>query len=177
MFIITNQMIESNYRTLLSQGHFFIIGCLVHLTSPLYSKIFRWRKSWMELLLFVGAFIALFLFKTIENDVVPNLIKSALLFVLFTIALNSRLIKELLSIKLIYLLGGICYSIYLIHYPLLSFLSKIYQRYFSQNDFLVYCLLASTTVVFISVVFAILFERPFMNFDGFKSRIAAAIKK
>jgi peptidoglycan/LPS O-acetylase OafA/YrhL len=67
-----------------------------------------------------------------------------------------------LGVQLFYLICGMCYTIYLIHYPLLSFFSKIWAATIDGN-FAVFLAVAMCVVLASSALFFAVLERPFMN--------------
>lgn len=104
------------------------------------------------------------------NDVVLiivyTLVQPVSLFVLFYLTL----FKEGLSIlkkRLITNIGGACYSIYLLHYPIISFFGNTLVRHkisqYQLIDNLICTLVLIFTIIFISAFFFILIEKPCME--------------
>ncbi|MFL0802364.1 MAG: acyltransferase [Agarilytica sp.] len=174
-FLLLNKFMGDSYRSLLSQGHFFSLGAVLHLTVQSTSRQLEKLHYLVVVVIFVVALNELFSLKTITPNLFSNFYKLLLLFVIFSIAFHKGLIKSLFSNRALYLVGGVCYSIYLLHYPLLSFLSRLYLGFheFHGGSFFVFFCGAMVLVLAISFSFAVCIERPFMNFRGFQSYIAS----
>ena len=88
------------------------------------------------------------------------------LFIVFYIVLIRRKVS-LLKKPWISNIGGACYSIYLLHYPIISlFGNKLVQFQFTQNKFidnLIYGIILLITILVISMIFYLLIERPCMD--------------
>lgn len=166
IFLSTNYLMGEFYRSILSQGHFFILGALLHLKQEQQQNLVGRFSNFSVLIVAFSLLLALFQFKTISYSLIDNIIKLLLLYIFFVIALKHDVVRRVLSLKWIYLIGGICYSIYLIHYPLLSLFGKLFNKFSVFGDsiygLIVFWLLASLVVLLASVLFALLFERPFM---------------
>ena len=81
--------------------------------------------------------------------------------------MKNDLMKRIFSYKFIPIIGGMCYSIYLLHYTIISVLGKITMRiqltnYYLPNLALQIVLLALPVLV-ISSIFYLYIERPFMS--------------
>jgi peptidoglycan/LPS O-acetylase OafA/YrhL len=88
-------------------------------------------------------------------------------FLIFVSALRGRLIRKLLSHPVIATVGGMCYSIYLIHYQLISMIGRItlpigqglpYPAYLVVQTVLVCALMAPPVIAFFVYI-----ERPCMD--------------
>lgn len=98
------------------------------------------------------------------------------IFVFFYVAIFSPFWKKALSIPFISNIGGMCYSIYLIHFTIIIFVGNVLVRevhpssYFLLNYFLInICLLAA--ILFGSILFYKKIERPCMKADWFSEFI------
>lgn len=86
---------------------------------------------------------------------------------LFTSAFRGPVTNRLLSMPLVVVTGGMCYSIYLYHFYVISFLGRATMPLASGSGYLLQmfvqvCAIIPATVV-ICAVFFILIERPFMK--------------
>jgi len=84
----------------------------------------------------------------------------------FTVLKNTAL-KRVFSYKFVPIIGGMCYSIYLLHYTIVSMLGRFTLRlhitdYYLPNLFL-QLLLLGIPVILISSIFYFYIERPFMS--------------
>lgn len=165
-FVLTCYFMGEFYRSLLSQGHFFILGAMLHVNKSYFSNFLK--HNLISLLIFSCSLYCLFLLPVINNSIELNILKLVLLYLIFAVSFCNNLVRQFLSISWIYLIGGICYSIYLIHYPLLSFLSTF--NIFTSLPFSSFLIISVLIVILVSSIFAIFVERPFMNFHFFKSK-------
>ena len=87
--------------------------------------------------------------------------------VLFLAAFNGRFFKRFLSLPWVFTVGGMCYTIYLIHLPMLQLLTGIAVRITGVDSLLLGLLVSavlSLPILFaVSVAFFLLIEKPCMN--------------
>lgn len=140
-----------------------ILFSMLFLLSPDWIK----RKSYLwDAIGFIAIFGLFFFYKpqvSISNNVLFNLA----IFFLFVSVFKGTMTNRFYRQPIIYVIGGMCYSIYLIHFPLLLLLVKVskhlvifndyYLNYFSQIMLLI------PTVIGVSAVYFKLFEQPFMD--------------
>jgi peptidoglycan/LPS O-acetylase OafA/YrhL len=181
VFILTNYLMGSEYRSLLSQGHFFLLGALLHLTSDKIKHLINKIDSFLAILIFCTVIFFIFSFKTIDSGMGINVIKTIFLYFMFLLIFYSPIITRLFSIKAIYLIGGMCYSIYLLHYPLLSAVSSIYSFInlsFQQDfGFTLFIILSFVVTLVISTVFYVFVEQPFMAKDPIQALKSQWVKR
>jgi len=89
-------------------------------------------------------------------------------FVIFILAaFNGNLFKSLLSRPWVYAIGGMCYTIYLIHLPILHVLTGVVMRTTGLVSFLPGMMISAVILVPVlfvaSVAFFLLIEKPCMN--------------
>ena len=89
-------------------------------------------------------------------------IVAALLFCIF----NNNSLRRLFSLQAITIIGGMCYSIYLLHYPVLFFVGNItkvlYRGQGFWKNFAVQLPLYAIGVLVICSIYFLLVEKPFM---------------
>jgi peptidoglycan/LPS O-acetylase OafA/YrhL len=94
-------------------------------------------------------------------------LKLACMFLLFHCVLNNIYMKRLFSAELITIVGGMCYSIYLLHLAIISaagtILLKTKPDVSNKAFFPLYALLCVFLVLVVSSVYFILVEKPFMR--------------
>lgn len=88
-------------------------------------------------------------------------------FFLFTAMFRGKILNGFFTASFTVTIGGMCYSIYLLHYAIIYFFmnyvtSKILFHSY-HKDLLVQSLMLLTLVLFFSAVFFVFFERPFMK--------------
>lgn len=124
--------------------------------------------------LFLFSFIWLFNyddFKNIYYKIIFDLVQLSSIFFLYYYVLFHKIFK-ILSFKLITNIGGMCYSIYLIHYPIISMIGNpLLKHTFSEYSFVntsIYTFILIFFIMIISGCFFLLVERPCMDKDWYK---------
>lgn len=88
---------------------------------------------------------------------------------------------SVLSNKIITNIGGMCYSIYLIHYPIISLFGRALLQYqFTKNGYVnifIYTVILFITVMAISSLFFLFVERPCMKEGWYKNLLNFKPKK
>jgi len=87
---------------------------------------------------------------------------------------KSTLIFKFTSLKWISIVGGMCYSLYMLHYPVMAaFLNRVTGHSFltsnSAGDFFIKLGLCLVVIFVVSAVFFILIERPCMKKEWYKT--------
>ncbi|CUH61443.1 acyltransferase family protein [Thalassobacter stenotrophicus] len=119
VFIATAYLVGDFYLTLLSHGHLFLLGAAFPLLG-------RFEIPARLAFVFPTALLVYFLIEADYASVWGNLAKIVLLTAIFATTLGCAPVRRFLSMPFLFVVGGACYSIYLIHYPLLSAFSKIW---------------------------------------------------
>jgi peptidoglycan/LPS O-acetylase OafA/YrhL len=144
--------------------HYFFLGILA---TDLYSRqvvlIHNLRAGVVVGLCALAGYIFLPSF----DSFAAYLLKIACMFLLLHTALSNDVIKKLLSAKAIVLIGGMCYSIYLLHYAVISFvgqeLLKSGIHTANISSFPLFASILIVAVLLVSSCFYLLVERPFMK--------------
>lgn len=109
-----------------------------------------------------------------------ELVQLISIFFLYYYVLFHKIFR-LLSFKLITNIGGMCYSIYLLHYPIISMFGNPLLKYsFSKYTFInisIYSVLLIFAVLVISSMYFLLIERPCMDKDWVKKIISRIGKR
>lgn len=158
-FIATAFFIGDFYLTLFSHGHLFLLGAAFPILG-------RFHISSKLAFLFPLALISYFLVETDYASVSGNVIKVLLLSIVFATTLRCDPVRRFLSTPFLFIIGGACYSIYLIHYPLLSALSKIWASLVIPGGFSAFLVFAVSVVLLVCMLFFVVAERPFMTRMG-----------
>lgn len=116
--------------------------------------------------------LACFLFFHDRVNVISYYIKISCLFFLTYTVLTNIYMKRLFSVKGLILIGGMCYSIYLLHFAIISFAGSLLPGYEALPGnpyyFIPLLLLLSLTVLVISAIFFLTVEKPFMRPRGLR---------
>jgi peptidoglycan/LPS O-acetylase OafA/YrhL len=106
------------------------------------------------------------------DEPVQNLLFISLIFFFYYLALFNEFWKKVFAIPVLTTIGGMCYSVYLWHYPIIS----AFGRYFLQlkttdhyaGKLIIFCLLMFIPVLIISGLFFLYVEKPCMAKDWHK---------
>lgn len=179
-FCVVLAVVIYSYRSQLIELHltksiiiyfaFFAIGILL---ADLYTrhKPFFARRSFMwDLAGLIGLVI---LYRYHHTSVwYAALLQSAGIAFIFTAAFKGNLLNWFFTRSAITVTGGMCYSIYLVHYGLLYGLSLFTAKlHIGDSFFANYLLQAVITlpvILIISALFYYLFEKPFMYRNWYK---------
>jgi peptidoglycan/LPS O-acetylase OafA/YrhL len=100
--------------------------------------------------------------------------KVAAMVLLVHLALSEGFVKNLFSIRVLVLIGGMCYSIYLLHFAIISATGTLLMNagllHPSTFLFLPLLFLLASIVLVLSSVYFLLVEKPFMRPMGMKPR-------
>lgn len=173
-FLILNYSIELPFISLINFVQYFLIGFLLADFYVSNSMIFSKTKfDFLIALSFLGI-IWLYDqndFKSNSQKFIWELIQLVSIFFLYYYVLFHKIFK-FLSYSFISNIGGMCYSIYLLHYPIISMFGNPLLKYsFSKYAFaniLIYSLLLLFAIMAISSVFFLAIERPCMDKDWYK---------
>lgn len=98
----------------------------------------------------------------------------------YYVVLTNSFWKKLFSIQAISIIGGMCYSLYLIHLPVISLAMRyMVNHQFSQSyvgQFAVYLLVSLPLVLILGAIYFLLVEKPCMN-PEWPSNLRKRIKK
>jgi peptidoglycan/LPS O-acetylase OafA/YrhL len=101
------------------------------------------------------------------HNMAGYLIKIACIFILVHTALSNLHMKMIFSAKPIIIIGGMCYSIYLLHLAVISFMGRLLMKSgtdVSDKSLVVpFVLVLIVSVLIISAVYFLLVEKPFMR--------------
>jgi len=151
--------------TLASYIHFFLLGLLLaDLYTTTWTRPSRWPWAWDALWLacWPAMWLAWEAQSTVRSYAFP-----ALVLAVFAASLRGRLSRAVLSNARVVTIGGMCYSIYLLHYPLISVLGRGVAVVAAPTDVLWSLLLHGVLVIppllGLCAVFFALVERPCMD--------------
>lgn len=88
-------------------------------------------------------------------------------FALFISIFKGRMLNKILTNKYICITGGMCYSIYLVHYAITYFTTQNFTKeifsFSYYRDVFIQSLIIIPLILVASIIFFVLFERPFMD--------------
>jgi peptidoglycan/LPS O-acetylase OafA/YrhL len=109
----------------------------------------------------------------IKNELIPaeailfsKLVLPFLIGLFYYIVLKNDAVKRIFSYKFVPIIGGMCYSIYLLHYTIISMLGRFTLNLHITSGYLpnlaLQTVLLCLPVLLISAIFYLYIERPFM---------------
>lgn len=154
--------------TILAHLHFFLLGfILVDIYLVDWSEGIK-RKTYFNYLSILSLVAAVMLWSW-DHFLVNRLLFSLALFVLVYSVFRSTWVNRFLTLPWITAMGGMCYTIYLIHLPIIElfirFSKAIHVTDFFTINFLIQLILLIPILLTVSIVFYLLIEKPCMHKD------------
>ncbi len=151
--------------------HFFFCGILL---ADHYTNGVMIIKN-QRLALFVGiAALAGYIFIPSIISLEAYLLRVACMFLLFHTVLTNPLLKKIFSMEFAVIIGGMCYSIYLLHFAIVAFTGQLLLRsgiqWSDSRLFIPLAILMAAMVLLFSSIYFILVEKPFMKPFSFLKR-------
>jgi len=172
--VVLQTLYPVSFKSIYEYGQYFLAGILLAdlYASNTAASFFNKKWMWLPALALLIAIIYWPLplkdpYLSQTETIIYLIIFPLLLVFLFYIIMKNDAVKRVFSYKFVPIIGGMCYSIYLLHYTLISFCGRFTMRfhltgYYLPNLFLQIVLLALPILV-ISSVFYLYIERPFMS--------------
>lgn len=176
-FQIFSIIVDLKYLSIVNFLHYFLLGLLLadlYLTKS--SSAFSFQK-FNILAIITFCLIWIFDITGIENNklkLIFGFIKLVSIFSFYYLVLFTQSLRVLAK-PLITNIGGMCYSIYLLHYPIISFFGNHLISYQVSDvlllNYLFYAVNILIAILAVSSVFFICIERPCMNKNWHKNLI------
>jgi peptidoglycan/LPS O-acetylase OafA/YrhL len=152
--------------SILAYVQFFLVGFLladVFLAS--WGEVPRRNLAW--------DFVALagwpLLFVILHSQVLAHWLFPAWIFLLYLAAFRGRFVNRFFSSRWIIAIGGMCYSIYLLHYEVISAVGRLTRRLGEAAPYWIYLsaqvVLVGAAIVVICGVYFVAIEKPCMRRD------------
>jgi peptidoglycan/LPS O-acetylase OafA/YrhL len=133
------------------------------------------KQNWLKIkshlydfLGFVSVFLIFYFYKP-QHIWYNNVIFNLAVFIMMVSAFKGKLFNYFFTRPWVYVIGGMCYSIYLLHYAFFHFLvpytSKIQLGMGYKVDYLLQIIIAVPIMLIVTTVFYLLVERPCMDKD------------
>jgi peptidoglycan/LPS O-acetylase OafA/YrhL len=130
-------------------------------------SFFEGSKKLIFDLLGITSIIGMFVFYKPQADIMNMAFFNSSIFLFFLSAFMGRIFNYFFTRKWVYTIGGMCYSIYLLHYAFFHLFVKFSKSLAFSQDYGVnlgiQIVIALPVVLFVSAVFFVLIERPCMN--------------
>jgi peptidoglycan/LPS O-acetylase OafA/YrhL len=174
IFAVFNVYYSLPFISIVGYIQYFLVGFLL---ADLYvSKSIIFRKTKFDVIIGLFFFFAIWFFET--EDFTLNISKSAWevarlagIFFLFYYVIFHKALR-FLSYPVITNIGGMCYSIYMLHSPIIYVFGKYVVHYsfskYSLVNYSIYLILLVSVIMLISSIFYLLVERPCMERDWHK---------
>jgi peptidoglycan/LPS O-acetylase OafA/YrhL len=132
-------------------------------------SFFEGSKKLIFDLLGIVSIIGMFVFYKPQADIMNMVFFNTSIFLFFLSAFAGRIFNYFFTRKWVYTIGGMCYSIYLLHYAFFHLFVKFSRSLAFSHDYGVnlgiQIVIALPVVLFVSAIFFVLIERPCMNPD------------
>jgi len=152
--------------SILAYLQFFLVGFLladVFLAS--WGEVPRRNLAW-DLVALAGWPL---LFVILHSRVLADWLFPAWIFLLYCAAFRGRLVNRFFSNRWIAAIGGMCYSIYLLHYEVISAVGRLTRRLGETAPYWIYLslqlMLIGAAIVVICGVYFVVIEKPCMRRD------------
>ena len=133
------------------------------------------RRNWLkiksylyDLIGFATIFLIFYFYKP-QHIWYNNVIFNLAVFAMMVSAFKGKLFNYFYTRSWVYIIGGMCYSIYLLHYAFFHFLmpytSKIQLGLGYKMDFLLQIMIAVPIMLVVTTAFYLMVERPCMDKD------------
>jgi peptidoglycan/LPS O-acetylase OafA/YrhL len=156
---------------------YFLVGFLLVDLYVSKDRLFPVTRfdSWIAAIFFCGIWIYdLGHFSHETQKALWETVQVVCIFIFYYYVLFHRAFRAL-SLRLITNVGGMCYTIYLLHYPIVSLFGNYIVRHtFSRYSFVnvpIYGILLLTCIMAASVLYFLLIERPCMDKDWVRKLI------
>lgn len=153
-------------------GQYFLAGILLAdlFVSGVGLQLARGTAAFWTAVVFLAGVVLLPIKKFQQGpDVLlaSRMVLPYLIAAFYLLVMRNELLKKIFSFSAIPIIGGMCYSIYLLHYTIISMVGRLtlsvrLTPYYVPN-LLVQMLLMGVPILVISSVFYLYVERPFMD--------------
>lgn len=143
------------------------------LSGLLFAWLYLKKKIWVEKKNIIWDFIGLislfllFYFYKPQADWFNNSVFNASVFLMFLSVFKGNITNWFYTRPIIYIIGGMCYSIYLLHYAFLEMITKIFSPiqlgYSYMIDLGLHFVIYTPLLLFICSLFFIMIEKPCMD--------------
>lgn len=172
LFIILNQLYTPPFLSLYNYIQYFLLGFLL-VDYYLVGDFTVVRKTLLGSIFWWFFIISIFIFRDsdFESSVLLVIWKIYQLAVLFITYFYSVILKGIgfLRLSLITIIGGMCYSVYLLHYPAISFIGnyliKLKFTGYHKLDYIIISIIILAFIFLSSILYFIAIEKPCMKKD------------
>lgn len=157
--------VESSRKNLLGTFQFFVMGFALaemHMANAVCPV-----KGLAAVGLGIAMLCAMFVIPIRESFVGSRLLFLGAALVFYWLVISPGFWQRLFRFTPLVIIGGMCYTVYLVHFPMLVVFARFAKRIYVTDQFLpnylVHFLLVTTPILILSSVFYLLIEKPCMN--------------
>jgi peptidoglycan/LPS O-acetylase OafA/YrhL len=156
--------------TILSFFGNFGVGILFCFTYLKYTTYFMGKKRFLFDVIGIISVVGLFYFYKPQGDWINMLMFNTAIFGLFFSIFKGKVFNWFFTLQWVYVIGGMCYSIYLLHYALLHGTVHFTKSILIEDgsyaiNLLIQILINLPLILIVSSVFYLLIEKPCMDKD------------
>jgi len=168
--IVLQHIYPPTFLSIYGSGQYFLAGILLADFYVSDAAAHAFQKKWLAAPAFICLLAILYIPIYHSSALVELYSRLALPFLIlffFYIILKNSLVKKVFSYKFVPIIGGMCYSVYLIHYTIISVLGRFtlgirITEYYLPN-LLLQVILLTIPIIILSAIYYYYIERPFMS--------------
>jgi peptidoglycan/LPS O-acetylase OafA/YrhL len=175
LFVLSGSLYFQNYafftqhyltKSLFAYSGIFVAGIIVADWYLAQKKFLSGAKNILFDVLGVAAIYCIITMSGFQS-LGYRLFLLACYFILFISSFKGMWLNKILTNKWITIIGGMCYSIYLMHYAVTFFITQNFTKnilsYNYPRDVFIQSIIIIPFILIVSTIFFVLFERPFMD--------------
>lgn len=163
-FVCAQQVYRPPFNCIYNYIQFFLAGILLadlYVTNE-FANVFNKQITIFFSTVLLGAICYL----PVQRELYAGLLFPFLILFFYYVILKNNAIKRVFSYKFVPVIGGMCYSIYLLHYTIISVIGRVsvnlkLTSYYLPN-LLLQIVLLGIPILALSSIFYLYIERPFM---------------
>lgn len=156
------------YKSILAYLPYFAVGVLFADYYLIFLQHHLSVRSYLWDIIGIAASTTMFWLNH-NSNIVYSLLGIFCLFLVFISAFKGKLSNYFYTRKAIYIIGGMCYTIYLVHYAFIAFIMEFTSGIGFDGSLLlnlfIQALIVLPLLFLVSSVFFVFFEKPFMYKD------------
>ena len=173
LFAVIQAYVVLPFKSFFNYVHYFLLGFLLVDFYVSGDRLFS--KGKYDKLIGIISLMFIFLLPKYSSgftSVLINIIQFSSIFVFYYYVIFNKCF-DFMANKIVTNIGGMCYSIYLLHYAIISlFGNSITRFHFTSNSTLnivLFCIIILGLILLISAAFFSTIERPCMKKDWYKN--------
>jgi peptidoglycan/LPS O-acetylase OafA/YrhL len=144
----------------------FITGMMFAWLFLVKKEFFRVKHVFWDVTGIAGILL-IFIFYKPQADIINNILFNTGIFLLMVAAFKGTFFNRFFTLPFVYVVGGMCYTIYLLHYAflhlLLKFTASIHTGSGYLPDLILQFIIALPAILLVSGIFFLLIEKPCMD--------------